>query len=149
MKTAEDVQRIETFAVYGRVAQAVGLVIEAYGPISSIGELCEIRSGDDQEGIFAEVVGFRGERVLLMPLGDVRGVGPGSRLIPHGIPSSVPIGDGLLGRVIDGLGRPLDGLGPLGPGRAYSLYTEPMNPLSRGRIMGHSVAGKGVPSACM
>jgi flagellum-specific ATP synthase len=134
VKTVEDVQRIDPIAVYGRVAQAVGLVIEAYGPISSIGEVCEIRSKDDQEGIFAEVVGFRGERVLLMPLGDVRGVGPGSRLIPHGTPASVPIGDGLLGRVIDGLGRPLDGLGPLGPGRAYSLYAEPMNPLSRVRI---------------
>ena len=134
MKTVEDVQGIETIAVYGRVAQSVGLVIEAYGPISSIGEVCEIRSGDDQEGIFAEVVGFRGERVLLMPLGDVRGIGPGSRLIPHGKPASVPIGEGLLGRVIDGLGLPLDGLGPLGPGRAYSLYAEPMNPLSRARI---------------
>jgi flagellum-specific ATP synthase len=134
MRVFEDLQGIDPVAVYGRVAQAVGTVIEGYGPISSIGEVCEIRSGDDHDGIFAEVVGFRGERILLMPLGDVRGIGPGSRLIPHGAPASVPIGHGLLGRVIDGLGRPLDGLGPLGPGRAYSLYAEPMNPLRRTRI---------------
>jgi flagellum-specific ATP synthase len=133
MRLTDDLPTIEPIAVYGRVAQAVGLVIEGYGPISSIGEVCEIRSGD-HEGIFAEVVGFRGERILLMPLADVRGVGPGSRLIPHGTPASVPIGEGLLGRVIDGLGRPLDGKGPLGPGRAYSLYAGPMNPLLRGRI---------------
>jgi len=134
MRLIEDIPTIDPIVVYGRVAQAVGLVIEGFGPISSIGEVCEIRSANDTQSIFAEVVGFRGERVLLMPLGDVRGIGPGSRLIPHGTPASVPIGDGLLGRVIDGLGRPLDGLGPLGPGRAYSLYAEPMNPLQRGRI---------------
>jgi flagellum-specific ATP synthase len=133
MKLAEHLPTVDPIAVYGRVAQAVGLVIEGYGPISSIGEVCEIRSGDEA-GIVAEVVGFRGERVLMMPLGDVRGIGPGSRLIPQGTPASVPIGEGLLGRVIDGLGRPLDGRGPLGHGRAYSLYAEPMNPLHRGRI---------------
>lgn len=134
MRFGGPVKTIDPIAVYGRVAQAVGLVIEGYGPVSSIGEVCEIRSGDGDIGVSAEVVGFRGQRVLLMPLGDVRGIGPDSRIVPHGKPASVPIGDGLLGRVIDGLGRPLDGRGALGPGRAYSLYTEPMNPLHRVRI---------------
>ena len=125
---------IESIAVYGRVDQAVGLVVEGFGPMSSIGEVCEIRSRDEDTGIWGEVVGFWGVRVLMMHLGDVRGIGPGSRIVPHGEPASVPIGDGLLGRVIDGLGRPLDGRGSLGPGRPYSLYAEPMNPLHRRRI---------------
>lgn len=125
---------VDPIAVYGRVAQAVGLVIEGYGAIASIGEVCEIRPAEEAPSIVAEVVGFRGPRALLMALGGVRGIGPGSRLIPLGAPASIPIGNGLLGRVIDGLGRPLDGQGPIGPGQAYSLYTEPMNPLHRGRI---------------
>ena len=134
MKLGTCLDHLDPVAVYGRVAQAVGLVIEGYGPISSIGDVCEIRAGDGEDGMFAEAVGFRGERVLLMPLGDVRRIGPGSRLIPQGTPSSVPIGDGLLGRVIDGLGRPLDGRGSLGSGHAYPLYAEPMNPMRRARI---------------
>jgi flagellum-specific ATP synthase len=134
MKLAEQLKTVDPIAVYGRVAQAVGLVIEGFVPISSIGEVCEIRSGDEGPGITAEVVGFRGQRALLMPLGEMRGIGPGSRLVPHGKPASIPIGEGLLGRVLDGLGRPLDDRGPLGPGQPYSLYTEPMNPLQRTRI---------------
>ncbi len=134
MKLAEQLKTVDPIAVYGRVAQAVGLVIEGFVPISSIGEVCEIRSGDEGPGITAEVVGFRGQRALLMPLGEMRGIGPGSRLVPHGKPASIPIGEGLLGRVLDGLGRPLDDRGALGPGQPYSLYTEPMNPLQRTRI---------------
>lgn len=134
MRLAEQLKIVDPIAVYGRVAQAVGLVIEGFVPISSIGEVCEIRSGDEGPGITAEVVGFRGQRALLMPLGEMRGIGPGSRLVPLGKPASIPIGEGLLGRVLDGLGRPLDDLGPLGPGQPYSLYTEPMNPLQRTRI---------------
>jgi len=134
MKLAEQLKTVDPIAVYGRVAQAVGLVIEGFVPISSIGDVCEIRSGDEGPGITAEVVGFRGQRALLMPLGEMRGIGPGSRLVPHGKPASIPIGEGLLGRVLDGLGRPLDDRGPLGPGQPYSLYTEPINPLQRARI---------------
>jgi flagellum-specific ATP synthase len=134
MRLIEQLKTVDPIAVYGRVAQAVGLVIEGFVPISSIGEVCEIRSGDEGPSITAEVVGFRGQRALLMPLGEMRGIGPGSRLVPHGKPASIPIGEGLLGRVLDGLGRPLDDRGPLGPGQPYSLYTEPMNPLQRTRI---------------
>jgi flagellum-specific ATP synthase len=134
MSSTGRLHTLDPIAVYGRIAQAVGLVLEGYGPFSSIGEVSEIRSGDEEPGITAEVVGFRGERALLMPLGEVRGIGPGSRVFPLGAPASVPIGHGLLGRVIDGLGRPLDQGGSLGPGRPYSLYAEPMNPLRRTRI---------------
>lgn len=134
MRFSDALHTVDPIAVYGRVTQAVGLVIEGYGPVSSIGEVCEIRPDHGSATLSAEVVGFRGDRVLLMPLGDLRGVGSGSRFHPLGEPASVSIGSGLLGRVIDGLGHPLDGKGPLGPGRACPLYAEPMNPLSRVRI---------------
>jgi len=72
---------IDTIAMCGRIAHAAGLVIEGYGPVSSIGELCEIVSEDGAYRVPAEVVGFRGQRVLLMPLGELRGIGPSSRLV--------------------------------------------------------------------
>ena len=75
MRVFEDLQGIDPVAVYGRVAQAVGTVIEGYGPISSIGEVCEIRSGDDHDGIFAEVVGFRANGSSLCRSGTCAGLG--------------------------------------------------------------------------
>ena len=82
----------------------------------------------------AEVVGFRDNRILLMPLGDLRGVGPGSLISATGEPAVVKVGSGLLGRVLDGLGMPMDGKGPLNAHDAYPLYAEPLNPLERARI---------------
>jgi flagellum-specific ATP synthase len=125
---------VDPLAVHGRIAQAVGIVIEGYGQVTSIGELCEATREDGEGRVLAEVVGFRGERVLLMPLGEMRGIGPGSRLIMSGQSATAGVGPALLGRVLDGLGSPLDGGGPIGAEAQYSLYAPPLNPLHRRRI---------------
>ena len=92
----------------GRVERMVGLSIEARGPGVCMGELCEIEGGSGGR-LLAEVVGFRGTSVQLMPLGVVQGVAPGSRVIALGRPLEAPVGNSLQGRVLDGLGRPVDG----------------------------------------
>jgi flagellum-specific ATP synthase len=119
--------------VVGRVAGAAGLVIEAAGPPARMGDLCYLR-GDGQE-IPAEVVGFREDRVLLMPLGEVDGLRPGWQVHGTGRPLMVPVGESLLGRVVDGLGRAIDGQSPpvaCGERTAAGL---PPDPLSRQRIL--------------
>ncbi len=130
----EWLDRLDPVAVHGRIAQATGIVLEGYGPATSIGELCEVSREDGGTPLTAEVVGFRGERIMLMPLGDTRGVGPGSRLTMKGRSASAPVGAGLLGRVIDGLGQPLDDKGPIDIEALYPLYQVPLNPLDRSRI---------------
>jgi flagellum-specific ATP synthase len=102
--------------------------------MSSIGQSCHIVTGRDEEPIEAEVVGFRGNRVLLMPLGEVRGIGPGSRLVYESHHPAVSVSPEMLGRVLDGCGRPLDGRGPLPTGQMYPLYRPTINPFHRDRI---------------
>lgn len=130
----EQIAGLDPVAVRGRIAKAVGLVIEGYGPVSSIGELCEIVREDGTGRVMAEAVGFRDDRVLLMPLGEMRGIGPASHLIMHGRQATAPVGPGLLGRVLDGLGAPLDGGGAVAAEAEYPLYAAPLNPLHRRRI---------------
>jgi flagellum-specific ATP synthase len=125
---------VDPLAVSGRVAQAVGLVIEGYGPMTTVGELCHISREDGDGVIPAEVVGFRGDRVLLMPLGEMQGIGPGSRISMTGQVATLPVGPALLGRVLDGLGQPLDDQGPLACAERYPLHAAPPNPLHRARI---------------
>ena len=124
---------IRPIKIHGRVSRAVGLTIEGTGPVSSIGQRCQIVSqyGDIVE---AEVVGFRDDRVLVMPLGEVRGIGPGNRLIYHQDSPEVEVGFGLLGRILDGMGHPLDGKGPIASSVSYPLYSPSLNPLHRVRI---------------
>ena len=121
----------------GRVVQVIGLVIESEGPLAALGEVCRIESASRNRGndsTLAEVVGFRNHHVLLMPLGEVRGIHPGSEVIALGTPLQVQVGDGLMGRVIDSLGRPLDGLGPIDAERKVSANFLPPHPLKRQRI---------------
>jgi len=118
----------------GRVAQVTGLVIEADGPSVSIGEVCKIGARGAEHGIFAEVVGFRDHRVLLMPLGELHDVSAGCDVVASSYASSAPVGPRLIGRVIDGLGQPIDGLGALGAEYAKTLRNSPPNPLRRMRI---------------
>lgn len=134
MRPSDLLEEINPLAVHGRVAQAVGVVIEGYGPVTSVGELCEVTREDGQGSLLAEVVGFRGERVLLMPLGELRGIGPGSRVMMTGRSATAVVGPKLLGRVLDGLGQPLDAKGQLEGEAEYPLYATPPNPLSRRRI---------------
>lgn len=125
---------VDPLAISGRVAQAVGIVIEGYGPMTTVGELCRITREDGGGSIPAEVVGFRGDRVLLMPLGEMRGIGPGSRITMTGQIASLSVGPGLLGRVLDGLGNPLDEKGPVTTTVRYPLHANAPNPLQRARI---------------
>jgi flagellum-specific ATP synthase len=118
----------------GRVSQFFGLVVEAAGPDAFLGEVCEVYSRSQRQPISAEVVGLKDGKVLLMPYGDLRGIAAGSEVIATGRPAGIPIGNALLGRVIDAFGRPLDGK-PLQVAAAQSHFRlEPHNPLSRSRI---------------
>lgn len=125
---------VDPLAVSGRVAQAVGIVIEGYGPMTTVGELCAITREDGGGSIPAEVVGFRGDRVLLMPLGEMQGIGPGSRITMTGQVAGLPVGPALLGRILDGLGEPLDEKGAIPAVNRYPLHASPPNPLQRARI---------------
>ncbi len=129
-------EEVDITPVNGRVEQVVGLVIEATGPSASVGEACWITSSDGQgRPVLAEVVGFRQHRVLLMPLGEMRGLGPGSEVVRTGQPFKIMVGKGLLGRVIDAMGKPLDGKGPLGPTEeSYPIHQEPPSAMQRRRI---------------
>lgn len=115
----------------GRVTKVVGLVTEAQGPVSSVGSVCEIYTKGGRTRVRAEVLGFKDDRVLLMPLGDLRGIGPGSVVVSKNERASVRVGEGLLGRVVDGVGNPMDGLGPVRWEKEYPIYVEPVNPLHR------------------
>jgi flagellum-specific ATP synthase len=118
----------------GRVSQVVGLTIESCGPAVNIGELCHIQNNKGKDSIMAEVVGFKQDRVLLMPLGDMSGIGPGNMVIATGHTLRVAVGEGLIGRVLDGLGNPIDGKGPLKFTNFYPVNNTPPAPLTRKRI---------------
>jgi flagellum-specific ATP synthase len=118
----------------GLVRQVIGLVIESEGPLVAVGEVCRIESARHDGSTLAEVVGFRNNHVLLMPLGETHGIHPGSEVISLGAPLQAPVGEGLMGRVIDGLGHPLDALGPIEATQTVSLNTLPPHPLKRQRI---------------
>lgn len=128
------VQETRVIRNHGRVVQLIGLVIESEGPLASVGEICRIESSRHDGTTLAEVVGFRNKHVLLMPLGETHGIHPGSEVIATGTSLRVPVGEGLKGRVIDGLGRPLDELGPLLTDDTVSLNHQPPHPLKRQRI---------------
>lgn len=125
----------------GRVVQVIGLSIEVEGLRLQVGEICHIHPDSDAPRISAEVVGFRDDRLLLMPFSDVQGVRPGSKVIASGRQFRVPVGAGLLGRVIDGLGRPIDGRGPLDQVGWGVVANGSPSPLGRTRIQSPLVTG--------
>ena len=120
--------------VCGRVVQVIGLVIESEGPLAAMGEVCRIQTPGRAGETLAEVVGFRNHHLLLMPLGEIRGLHPGSEVIATGAPLHVAVGSALKGRVIDGLGKPIDGLGPIVTEHSVGLNLRPPHPLKRQRI---------------
>ena len=128
------VQESQVVRKHGRVVQLIGLVIESEGPLAAVGEVCRIESARHDGSTLAEVVGFRNHHVLLMPLGEVQGIHPGSEVIALGTSLRVPVGDALMGRVIDGLGNPLDELGPIESDASLNLHLPPPHPLKRQRI---------------
>ena len=120
--------------VSGKVSDVVGLVVEAVCPISRIGSVCDIYTQDESRKLTAEVMGFRKNKLLLMPLQEIRGIGPGCRIVVRNENAVTPVGSGLLGRVIDGRGHPIDGKGGIVSEQTYPIYAEPINPLERKRI---------------
>lgn len=118
----------------GRVSKLIGLTIEANGPAVEIGEVCEIYPLKGKNFITAEVIGFRDNVVVLMPFGEMSGIGPGSKVIATGSYLSVEVGDGLLGRVLDGLGKPIDAMKPPILHKRYEVDNAPPNPLTRDKI---------------
>ena len=122
---------VPRFAQYGRIARVVGLVIEATGLDVALGELCRIQSLTHGNTVLAEVVGFHERGILLMPLGELEGVHPGSAVEPLGRSFGVDVGPGVVGRILDGLGSPMDGKGGVGPTVRVPLSAAPPNPLDR------------------
>src|SRR6202158_434042 len=118
----------------GRVVQVVGLSLEVEGLRLPLGEICHLypeRSTAGASRITAEVVGFRDDRLILMPFAETHGVRPGTAVFPSGRGFAVPVGEELLGRVIDGLARPIDGKGPLNTSRTARITDAPRSPLGR------------------
>ncbi len=118
----------------GRVLRITGLIIESEGPNLAMGDVCRIHSPGDDAPVFAEVVGFREHRLLLMPLGETHRLRSGCEVIASSYASRVPIGTALLGRVLGGLGQPMDGKGPLNCQHKQHLHNAPPDPLTRQRI---------------
>jgi flagellum-specific ATP synthase len=116
----------------GKIKKVVGLTVESRGPEAAIGDLCTIctHKGD----IPAEVVGFSDENLLLMPFGSMKGIGVGSKVISRKDVLSIKVGEDLIGRVLDGLGEPIDGLGSFTGSEYYPVDYEAPHPLERNRI---------------
>ncbi len=119
---------------YGKVDKIVGLMIESTGPLANIGDVCRIYSDNGTRIVYAEVVGFRESRVLLMPYDDIDGVGPGSVVESTGNKLKVKVGNDLIGRILDGTGTPIDGQGEVAGNTYYAVTNTPSNPLARPRI---------------
>lgn len=118
----------------GRVSQVVGLTIESVGPDVRMGNICYIRAHKHAEPVVCEVVGFRENNILLMPLGNMSGVGPGSIVEAGGESLQIVVGEELLGRTLNGLGEPMDGGAPIQSETQFPVVNPPPNPLVRDRI---------------
>lgn len=122
---------IEPKRAIGKVIQIVGLIIEADGPSGKISDLCYIYNNSEDAPIWAEIVGFRQDRILLMPLGSMDGLRIGATVVNTGNPMKIDVGYQLIGRVLDGLGKPIDNLGEIHSDISYSTQGEIINPLNR------------------
>jgi len=130
-----DIQSNQLIRHNGKVNQVIGVVIESYGPAMSVGETCEIRYKRMEQPVIAEVVGFRDNKVLLMPLGELGGIGAGAEVKALNRPLSVALSPQLLGRVLDGLGRPIDDGDEIIADKRVPTSASPPDPLTRPRVM--------------
>jgi flagellum-specific ATP synthase len=128
------VERVNTIRLNGRVSHVIGVMVESQGPSARLGEVCEIHCRRNAPPVLAEVVGFRENSVLLMTLGEMEDLAPGCAVVATGSSMRVEVGPGLLGRVLDGLGRPIDGLGPIEAENEILVGRTPPHPLGRQRI---------------
>jgi len=127
----ETVASASMVEIRGRVEQVVGTIIRAVAPGVRIGEVCLLRNPHSSWELKAEVVGFIKDVALLTPLGDLQGLSPDTEVIPTGEIHSVPVGDELLGRVLDGMGKPVDSGPALVTKKFYPVYADPPNPMTR------------------
>lgn len=131
---SEKLKQIDPLQVAGTVRRAEGLIVESSGPPVGVGEICEIHPASGGPPILAEVVGFRNQAVLCMPVCEIGGVRLGDKVVSRRRPSAVRVGEALLGRVIDGLGNPIDNKGPLDCDERYPLDRLAPGPLQRAAI---------------
>ncbi len=130
----EFIDKMDLATVYGRVSKVIGLVVEGQGIKAALGSTCQILSEDKNTSLPAEVIGFKDNRVLFMPYGDMRGIAPGSLIKNSAHPPLIPVGKKLLGRVIDSFGNFLDEGPEISLSSFYPLYNTPPSPLERPRI---------------
>jgi flagellum-specific ATP synthase len=130
----KELTSVDLIAHNGKVRQVIGVVVESNGPAMSIGETASILYKRTLPPVLAEVVGFRDSKVLLMPLGELGGIGAGSDVVSLGKPLQIGLSHGLLGRVLDGLGRPIDGKGPISGATRAEVTGTPPDALSRRRV---------------
>ena len=130
------VEEAQPVRITGRVIEVKGTIIKAVVPGVKLGEVCDLRTASSLHSLQAEVVGFSQSAALLTPIGDMQGISTITEVTPTGRAQQVPVGPGLLGRVLDGLGRPLDEAekGPLVAATRYPVYAEPPDPLQRSLI---------------
>ncbi len=125
---------VDTLISSGVIARAVGLVIESKGPAVSVGDLCLLKNEDGKDEALLEVIGFRNETVLLMPLGQMPRVRSGDSVVAVGTSATMPVGRNFIGRTVDALGNPLDDLGSIEAADHYPLHRDATNPLARAEI---------------
>jgi flagellum-specific ATP synthase len=130
----EHLKPLDPVRVNGKVTQVIGLTVESEGPDASVGDVCYIYPAKSSKPLKAEVVGFRDNKVILMPLGELTSIGPGCDVVGTGKPLTVQVGTELLGKVLDGLGQPLDGSHISSRLPHYSTHNAPSNPLMRPRV---------------
>ncbi len=133
-KYLELIEEMEPVKKHGKVVQVIGLTIESKGPYAKIGELCLLYPNHYERPIEAEVVGFKENKILLMPLQDLSQVGPGCLVVATGVPLQIKVGPSILGKILDGTGRPLDETALPSGLMKYSTNNLPPNPLKRPRI---------------
>jgi flagellum-specific ATP synthase len=133
-KIIEEIPKIDTLVNTGRVTKVIGLVLESEGPKAKIGEICHLVNKNGKVISTSEIVGFRNNQILSMVLGDLIEIEPGTKIVATGETLKIKVGDALLGRVLDGLGNPIDGKGEIQSSKKRSVYASPPSPLQRQRI---------------
>ena len=135
MEKYQQILQNESLGTYiGKITKIVGLRLESNGPLSKIGDICEIVSLDKTQTVIAEVVGVEGTNVFLLPYTDLDGIGYGSKVTNLNHVLEIPVGNDLIGRFVDPLGRPIDGLGEILTNDLYSVKGTRINPFERPRI---------------
>jgi flagellum-specific ATP synthase len=135
-----NLSRMNTYVASGKVVQQIGLLVESEGPAAGLGDFCEIRAANGRK-IRTQVIGFRSGKLLSMPLEETDGLQMGDQIVARSEAARVPVGSSLLGRVLDGFGRPIDGGPPIDPDALYPLYAAPPGPLARPHITDPLITG--------